>query len=55
MEESRSSITILTGKRTGKITPEWPGYRWEDYVRMNLKETGVSRGNYIDSAQDREY
>jgi hypothetical protein len=39
MEEGRSAFKILTGKPTGKRTPERP--RHTDNIRMNLKEIGV--------------
>ena len=29
--------------------------RWEDNVKMDLKEIGVSVRSWIDSAQDRDY
>ena len=55
MEESWSSFKILTGKPTGK-TPLWrPRRRWEDNIRMDLEEIGMNAGNWVDSAQDRDY
>ena len=30
-----------------------PRRRWEDNIRMNLKEIGVNAGSWVDSAQDR--
>ena len=32
-----------------------PSRRWEDNIRMNLKEIGVSRRNWVDQARDRRY
>ena len=29
--------------------------RWEDNVRMDLEEIDVNAGNWVDSAQDRNY
>ena len=29
--------------------------RWEDNIRMDLKEIGINTGNWFDSAQDRDY
>ena len=29
--------------------------RWEDNIRLNLEEKGINAGNWIDSAQDRNY
>ena len=50
MEESRSAFKMLTGKPTGKRPLGRPRRRWED-----LEETGVNAGNWVDSAQDRDY
>ena len=30
-------------------------YRWEDNIGMDLEEMGISAGNWVDSAQDRNY
>ena len=30
-------------------------HRWEDNIRMDLKEIGINTRNWIDSAQDRDY
>ena len=38
MEEGRSVFKILTGKSTGKRPLGRPRHRWEDNVRMALKE-----------------
>ena len=32
-----------------------PRRRWEDNIRMNLEEIGIKVGNWVDSAQDRDY
>ena len=29
--------------------------RWEDNIWMNFEEIGVSAGNWVDSAEDRDY
>ena len=55
MEEGRSAFKILTGKLTGKRPLGRPRRRWEDNIRMDLEEIGVNAGNWIDSAQDRNY
>ena len=47
MEDVRSAFKILTGKR--------PRRRWEDNIRMDLEEIGINAGNWVDSAQDRDY
>ena len=53
MEEGRSAFKILTGKPTGKRPLGRP--RWEDNIRMDLEEIGINAGNWVDSAQDRNY
>ena len=40
MEEGRSAFNILTGKPTGKRPLGRPRRRWEDNIRMDLKEIG---------------
>ena len=55
MEEDRSAFKILTGKPTGKKPLGRPRRRWEDNIRMDLKEIGRNAGNLIVSAQDRDY
>ena len=55
MEEGRKAFKILTGKRTGKRPLGRPRRRWEDNIRMNLEEIGINAGNWVDSAQDRNY
>ena len=52
MEEGRSAFKILTGKPTGKIPLGRPMRKWEDNIRMDLKEIGINTRNWIDSAQD---
>ena len=55
MEEDRSAFKILTGKPTGKRPLGKPRRRWEDNIRMDLEEIGINLGNWVDSAQDRNY
>ena len=42
MEEDRSAFNILTGTPTGKRPLGRPKCRWEDYMRMDLKEIGIN-------------
>ena len=44
MEEGRSAFKILTGKPTRKRALGRPRRRWEDNIRMDLKELGISGG-----------
>ena len=55
MEEGRSAFKILTGKPTGKRLLGRPRRRWEENIRMDLEEIGINVGNWVDSAQDRNY
>jgi hypothetical protein len=57
MEEGRSFFKILTGrlKPTGKRPLGRPRRRSEDNIKMDLKEMGIIRRNWADSAQDRDY
>ena len=45
---------FLTSTPAGKIYLGMPRRRWEDSIRMNLKEIGVSTSIWIDSSQDRD-
>ena len=49
-KEIRSALKILTGKPTGMRPLGRPRRRWED-----LEEIVVNAGNWVDSAQDRDY
>ena len=40
------------GKKTSLGRPK---RRWEDNIRMDLKEININAGNWVDSAQDRDY
>ena len=55
MEECRSAFKILTDKPPGKSPLGRPRSRWEDNIRMDLEEIGINAGNWVDSAQDRDY
>ena len=55
MEEGRSALKLLTGKLTGKRPLGRPRRRWDDNIRMDLQGIGINAGNWVDSAQDRNY
>ena len=55
MEEDRSAFKVLTGKPTGKRSLGRPRRRWEDNIRMDHEKIGINAGNWVDSAQDRNY
>ena len=45
IEEGRSDFKILTDTTTGKIPLGRPGCKWEDNIRMDLKEIGINTRN----------
>ena len=55
MEEDKSAFKILTDTPTGKIHLGRIRRRWEDNIRMDLKEFGINTSNWIDSTQERDY
>jgi hypothetical protein len=55
MEEEKSTFKILTGTPTGKGPLGRPRSRWEDNIRMNLKEIDINTRDCVDSAQDMDY
>ena len=54
-DESRSDFKIVTGTPAEKRSLGRPRRRWEDNIRMDLKEIGINTRNWVDSAQDRYY
>ena len=48
-------MKIVTGKSIGKRPLGRHRRRWEDNIRMDLEEIGINAGNWVDSAQDRDY
>ena len=55
MEEGRSTFKILTGTPTGKRSLGKCRLRWEDNIRMDLKEKYIYKRNLVDSSQDKDY
>ena len=54
MEEGRSAFKILRGKPTAKKLLGRSRRRWEDNIRMDLKDIGINTRNWVDSVQDRD-
>ena len=52
MEEGRSALKMLASKPTGKGALGRPKRRWEDKIRMDLKEKGINRRKCVDLGQD---
>ena len=55
IEEGRSAFKILTGTPTEKRSLGRSRHRWEDNIRMDIKEIGINTRNWVDSAHDRDY
>ena len=55
MEEGRSAFKILTDTPIGKRPLGRPRRRWEDNIRMDLKEIGTNSRNWVNSTQGRNY
>ena len=55
IEEVRSAFKILTGKSTGTRLLGRSRRKWEDNIRIDFEEMGINAGNWVDSAQDRDY
>ena len=51
--ERRDVYRVLVGKPEGKRPLGRPRRRWEDNIKMDLKEVGCGRMNWIELAQDR--
>ena len=51
MEEDKCAFKILIGKRPLGS----PRLRWENNIRVDLKEIGINTRNWVYSAQDRDY
>ena len=55
MTSGRSALKIVTGIPTGKKPLKRPRRKWEDNIKMDLKEIGINTRNWIDSAQHRDF
>ena len=51
----RSAFKILTGQPTGMRPLRRPRRRWEDNIRLDLEEISINAGNWVNSAQDKNY
>jgi hypothetical protein len=54
MGEERGVCRVLVGKPEGKRPLGRPRCRWEDNIRMDLKEVGCGGMDWIGLAQDRD-
>jgi hypothetical protein len=55
MGEERKVYKVLVGKPEGKRTLGRPRRRWEDGIRMDLREIGLGGVDWIRLAQDRDW
>ncbi|KAJ4428714.1 hypothetical protein ANN_25707, partial [Periplaneta americana] len=53
MGESRNAYRVLVGRPERKRPLGRPRLRWEDNIKMDLREVGYYDGDWIDLAQDR--
>ena len=54
MGDDRGVHRVLMGKPEGKRPLGRPRRRWEDNVKMDLREVGEGRGDWMELAQDRD-
>ena len=45
MEGGKSAFKVLMGKPTRKRTLRKPRHRWEDNIKIDLKEMDINAGN----------
>jgi hypothetical protein len=53
MGEGRGVYRVLVGRPEGKRPLERPRRRWEDNIKVDVRETGINGTNWIRLAQDR--
>ena len=54
IEQYRNAYRVLVGKPEGKRPLGRPRRRWEDNIKMDLREVGYDPGEWIDLAEDRD-
>jgi hypothetical protein len=53
MGKERGVYTVLVGRSEGKKPLGRPRRRWEDNIKMDIREMGIDGANWIWLAQDR--
>jgi hypothetical protein len=53
MGEGRDVYRVLVGRPEGKKPLERSRRRWEDNIKLDLREIGINGANWIHLAQDR--
>jgi hypothetical protein len=51
-EERRSVYRVLVGRPEGKRPLRRPRSRWEENIKMDIREIGIDEANWIRLAQD---
>jgi hypothetical protein len=54
MGERRGAYRALVVKPEGRRTLERPRRRWEDNIKVDLREVGCGSADWVDLAQDRD-
>ncbi|KAJ4441454.1 hypothetical protein ANN_11309 [Periplaneta americana] len=54
MDESRNAYRVLVGRPEGKRPLGRPRRRWEDNIKMDLREVGYDDRDWLNLAQDRD-
>ena len=54
MGQRRGVYRVLVGKPEGQRPMGRPRRRWEDNIKMDLKEVGGGCGDWMELAQDRD-
>ena len=54
MEQFRNAYRVLVGKPENKIPLGRPRLRWEDNIKMDLREMGCDPRDWIALAEDRD-
>ena len=54
MEASRGLYRVLAGKPEGRRPLERLRRRWEDNIKIDLREVGCGGTDWVDLAQDRD-
>jgi hypothetical protein len=54
MEEKRGAFRILVRRPEGRLPLGRPRRRWEDNIKMDIREVGWEGMDWIELAQDRD-
>jgi hypothetical protein len=53
LRKNRGAYTVLMGKPMGRRQFRRPRHRWEDNIKIGLREVGCGNMDWINLAQDR--